>query len=89
MAETIVTVERDMAAPAEQVWSMISDVTRMGEWSPEAVGADWLGDATGPAVLEVAWERTGPAVSGAADVTTVPNAATTPSSVTATHLTGE
>jgi uncharacterized protein YndB with AHSA1/START domain len=50
MAETIVTVERDVAAPPETVWTLISDVTRMGEWSPEATGATWLGDAAGPAV---------------------------------------
>ena len=29
---------------------MVSDVTRMGEWSPENVGCEWLGGATGPAV---------------------------------------
>lgn len=28
---------------------MVSDVTRMGEWSPEAVGATWLKGASGPA----------------------------------------
>jgi uncharacterized protein YndB with AHSA1/START domain len=39
-----------MAAPAERVWSLISDVTRMGEWSPEAKGGVWKGGATGPAV---------------------------------------
>ena len=39
---------RDIAAPAEQVWAMVSDVTRMGEWSPENVGGTWLGGATGP-----------------------------------------
>jgi uncharacterized protein YndB with AHSA1/START domain len=50
MSETVVTVERDMAAPAERVWAMVSDVTRMGEWSPEAAGAKWLKGATGPEV---------------------------------------
>lgn len=29
---------------------MVSDVTRMGEWSPETHSAVWLGGATGPAV---------------------------------------
>lgn len=43
-----VSVSRDINAPAEQVWAMISDVTRMGEWSPEAVGATWLKGASGP-----------------------------------------
>lgn len=37
-------------APPEQVWAMVSDVTRVGEWSPEAVSAEWLDGATGPAV---------------------------------------
>lgn len=50
MAEPQVTVEREMAAPAERVWALVSDVTRMGEWSPEATGAEWLGEASGPAV---------------------------------------
>ena len=43
-----VSVSREIAAPAEQVWAMVSDVTRMGEWSPENEGAVWLGGATGP-----------------------------------------
>jgi uncharacterized protein YndB with AHSA1/START domain len=43
-----VSVTRDIAAPAEAVWAMVSDVTRMGEWSPENQGATWLGGATGP-----------------------------------------
>ena len=50
MSETVVTVEREVKAPAERVWAMVSDVTRMGEWSPEATGARWRGDATGPKV---------------------------------------
>jgi len=28
----------------------VSDVTRMGEWSPETSSCRWVGDATGPAV---------------------------------------
>lgn len=28
---------------------MLSDITRMGEWSPENEGGVWLGGATGPA----------------------------------------
>ena len=43
-----VSVSLDIDAPAEQVWAMVSDVTRMGEWSPEAESATWLGGATGP-----------------------------------------
>jgi uncharacterized protein YndB with AHSA1/START domain len=37
------------AAP-EKVFALVSDVTRMGEWSPETVGAVWVDGATGPAV---------------------------------------
>src|SRR5262249_9937090 len=37
-------------APPEKVYDMITDVTRMGEWSPETVRAEWVGGATGPAV---------------------------------------
>lgn len=37
------------AAPAT-VYTLVSDLTRMGEWSPEAAGGQWLGDVTGPAV---------------------------------------
>lgn len=37
-------------APPEKVWGLVSDVTRMGEYSPEVVEAEWLGGATGPAV---------------------------------------
>ncbi len=35
------------AAP-EKIWAMISDVTRMGEWSPETHKAEWVEGATGP-----------------------------------------
>jgi uncharacterized protein YndB with AHSA1/START domain len=41
------SVTREIAAPAEHVWAMVADVTRMGEWSPENVGGSWLGGATG------------------------------------------
>ena len=39
-----------IAAPAEQVYGMVSDITRMGQWSPETKKASWVGGATGPAV---------------------------------------
>jgi hypothetical protein len=40
---------RDIAAPAEKVWAMVSDLPRMGEWSPENQGGKWAKGATGPA----------------------------------------
>jgi uncharacterized protein YndB with AHSA1/START domain len=43
-----VSVSRDIAAPAEKVWAMVADVTRMPEWSPENTGCTWRGGATGP-----------------------------------------
>ncbi len=33
-------------ASFEAVWDIIRDPTRVGEWSHECVGAEWLGDAT-------------------------------------------
>jgi uncharacterized protein YndB with AHSA1/START domain len=45
-----VAVSKDIAAPAALVWAMVSDVTRMGEWSPETKVVEWIKDATGPAV---------------------------------------
>ncbi len=37
------------AAP-EVVWQLVADITRMGEWSPECVRAEWEGDSTAPSV---------------------------------------
>lgn len=34
--------------PAGKLYDMVSDVTRMGEWSPETVRCQWIGGATGP-----------------------------------------
>jgi hypothetical protein len=39
-----------MKATPEQVWALVSDVTRTGEFSPETFEAEWLDGATGPAV---------------------------------------
>ena len=36
----------EIAAPPEKIWSMVSDLPRMGEWSPENVGGKWKGGAT-------------------------------------------
>ncbi len=50
MSESVVTVEREIAAPPDEVWAMVSDLPRMGEWSPENAGAKWIKGAEGPAV---------------------------------------
>lgn len=39
-----------MAAPPERIWDLVSDVTRIGRYSPETFEAEWLDGATGPAV---------------------------------------
>lgn len=39
-----------MNAPVDKVWALVSDVTRIGEFSPETFEAEWLDGATGPAV---------------------------------------
>lgn len=38
-----------MAAAPEPIWDLLSDVTRVGELSPETFEGEWTGDATGPA----------------------------------------
>src|ERR1700733_4682559 len=38
-----------MAASADRVWNLVSDITRTGEFSPETFEAEWLGGASGPA----------------------------------------
>ena len=40
----------DIAAPAETVWTLVSDLPRMGEWSPENAGGKWVTGATAPAL---------------------------------------
>ncbi len=37
-----------MTAPPDRVWDLVSDVTRIGEFSPETFEAQWLDGATGP-----------------------------------------
>jgi hypothetical protein len=37
-------------APANAVYDLVSDLPRMGEWSPENQGAIWRGSAKGPAL---------------------------------------
>ena len=44
-----VSVSREIAASAERVWSMLVDLERMGEWSPENDGGRWRG-SEGPEV---------------------------------------
>ncbi len=39
-----------MSVPPERVWDLVSDVTKIGRYSPETFEAEWLDGATGPAV---------------------------------------
>lgn len=41
-----VTIQREPRA----VFQAVTDISRMGEWSPECTGCSWLDGATGPAV---------------------------------------
>jgi uncharacterized protein YndB with AHSA1/START domain len=47
---TVVSVSRTIGAPADQVWALVSDLPRMGSWSPENTGGTWAKGAAGPAV---------------------------------------
>ncbi|HEU4840765.1 MAG TPA: SRPBCC family protein [Ilumatobacteraceae bacterium] len=44
------TVEATTAATPEQVWTVLADVTRIGEWSHECKVASWVDGATTAAV---------------------------------------
>jgi Polyketide cyclase / dehydrase and lipid transport len=39
-----------VAAPADRLWDLVSDITRIGEFSPETFEALWLDGADGPRV---------------------------------------
>lgn len=45
-----VTVSIDIAAAPRAVYDLVSDLPRMGEWSPECERCVWTGGAAGPAV---------------------------------------
>jgi hypothetical protein len=44
------SAETFIASPAEHVYALISDMPRMGEWSPECTRVEWTGGSTGPKV---------------------------------------
>ena len=47
MSEEI-RVERTIRAEAAELYELISDLPRMGEWSPENTGGRWVNGAEGP-----------------------------------------
>ena len=38
----------EIAAPPEEVYALVSDITRMSEWSPECIECTWTSGAVGP-----------------------------------------
>lgn len=42
-------VSVEIAASPHDVYALVSDLTRMGEWSPEAIGGEWRDGAAGVA----------------------------------------
>lgn len=43
-------VSIEIAATPDEVYGLVADISRMGEWSPECVRCTWTKGATGPAV---------------------------------------
>lgn len=50
MAAPEVSRSTSIAASADRVWELVSDLPGMGRFSPENCGGRWLGSATGPAL---------------------------------------
>jgi hypothetical protein len=44
------SVSIDIEASSDRVYDLVSDITRMGEWSPECYQCAWTKGATGPEV---------------------------------------
>ncbi len=42
------SVELEIEAGADELYGMVSDLPRIGEWSPECESVDWEGDVTVP-----------------------------------------
>jgi hypothetical protein len=47
---TTAEVHVHVGAPPETVYAVVSDVRRMGEWSPETIKCEWLDGVNAPAV---------------------------------------
>ena len=43
-----VAVSAEIGASPGTVWRLVSDLNRMGEWSPECTGVKWVGSPPGP-----------------------------------------
>ena len=44
MGDKHVQVTETIAAEPAQLYDMVADLTKMGQWSPETVGGKWVGD---------------------------------------------
>jgi uncharacterized protein YndB with AHSA1/START domain len=44
------SVTTEIEAPPDKVYELVTDIPRMGDWSPECRHCAWTGGATGPAV---------------------------------------
>ncbi|MBE7324162.1 SRPBCC family protein [Nocardioides sp. Y6] len=70
--EPLIEDSVEIDAPPAAVWALVSDLTRMGDWSPQVDSTRWRGDATAPAVGvqftsrnshgELVWKTTGEVV---------------------------
>ena len=60
------SVSLEMACSPEEAWQLVSDVTRIGEFSPECIDARWIDGAAGPA-KGARFEGTNRVVSDAGD----------------------
>ena len=47
-AALVLRADIDVACPAVAAWELLTNVERIGEFSPECVAAEWLDSATGP-----------------------------------------
>lgn len=57
-----VSVSVHVDAPADEVYDLVADLPRMGQWSPECTSVAWRGGATGASVGARfrGWNRRGP-----------------------------
>lgn len=50
MSDKHAEASETIAANPDTLYDLVSDLTQMGKWSPEATGGHWSDGATGPAV---------------------------------------
>jgi hypothetical protein len=50
MSEKQAEASKSVTADPGVVYDLVSDLTQMGKWSPEACGGRWVGGASGPSI---------------------------------------